>query len=70
MVRFSCIIKFARFLHSFQISDMSDAVKGEFDSDEETKIFGKRRVVEIHGGVFECVTLSLFEVHDVVSNKK
>jgi hypothetical protein len=37
-----------------------------FNSDDETKIFGKRQIAESHGQIFECLTLASFPVTDEV----
>lgn len=38
-----------------------------FNSDDETKIFGKRQIAESHGQIFECLTLASFPVNDEVN---
>lgn len=37
-----------------------------FNSDDETKIFGKRQIAESNGQIFECLTLASFPVNDEV----
>ncbi|XP_059479005.1 kinetochore-associated protein 1 [Neocloeon triangulifer] len=41
---------------------MSDEVNADFNSDDETKLFGSRQIAEIPCGVFECVTLASFGI--------
>lgn len=40
--------------------------KNCFNSDDETKIFGKRQIAESNGQIFECLTLASFPVNDEV----